>query len=82
MSEMDSNNTPLNIYIDLSKAFDTLNYLILLSKLKYYGVYGCANKLICSYLPERSQYVEYNGHKSEELPVTIGVHFDTAQLNN
>ena len=28
MSEMNSNNTPLNIYIDLSKAFDTLNYLI------------------------------------------------------
>ena len=73
MSEMDSNNTPLNIYIDLSKAFDTLNYLILLSKLKYYGVNGCANKLICSYLSGRSQYVEYNGHKSEELPVTTGV---------
>ena len=73
MSEMDSNNTPLNIYIDLSKAFDTLNYLILLSKLKYYGVNGCANKLICSYLTGRSQYVEYNGHKSEELPVTTGV---------
>ena len=65
MSEMDSNNTPLNIYIDLSKAFDTLNYLILLSKLKNYGVNGCANKLICSYLTGRSQYVEYNGHKSE-----------------
>ena len=70
MSEMDSNNTPLNIYIDLSKAFDTLNYLILLSKLKYYGVNGCANNLICGYLTGRSQYVEYNGHKSEELPVS------------
>ena len=73
MSEMDSNNTPLKIYIDLSKAFDTLNYLILLSKLKYYGVNGCANKLICCYLSGRSQYVEYNGHKSEERLVTTGV---------
>ena len=73
ISEMDNNNTPVNIYIDLSKAFDTLNYLILLSKLKYYGVNGCANKLICSYLSGRLQYVEYNGHKSEELPVTTGV---------
>ena len=73
MSEMDSNNTPLNIYIDLSIAFDTLNYLILLSKLKYYGVNESANKLICSYLSGRSQYVEYNSHKSEELPVTTGV---------
>ena len=50
ISEMDNNNTPVNIYIDLSKAFDTLNYFILLSKLKYYGVNGCANKLQCSYL--------------------------------
>ena len=73
ISEMDNNNTPVNIYIDLSKAFDTLNYFILLSKLKYYGVNGCANKLLCSYLSGRSQYVEYNGHKSEELPVTTGV---------
>ena len=73
ISEMDNNNTPVNIYIDLSKAFDTLNYVILLSKLKYYGLNGCANKLLCSYLSGRSQYVEYNGHKSEELPVTTGV---------
>ena len=50
MSEMDNNNTPLNIYmyIDLSKAFGTLNYSIILSKLKYYGVNGCTNKLLCS----------------------------------
>ena len=73
MSKIDSNNTLLNIYIGLSKAFDTLNYSILLSKLKYYGVNGCANKLICSHLSGRSQYVEYIGHKSEELPVTTGV---------
>ena len=73
ISEMDNNNTPVNIYIDLSKEFDTLNYSILLSKLKYYGVNGCPNKLLCSYLSGRSPYVEYNGHKSEELPVTTGV---------
>ena len=73
MSEMDNNNTQLHIYIDQFKAFETLNYLILLSKLKYYRVYGCTNKLICSYLSGRSQYVEYNSHKSEELYVTTGV---------
>ena len=70
---MDNNNNSVNINIDLSKAFDTLNYFILLSKLKCYGVNGCANKLLCSYLSGKSQYVEYNGHKSEELPVTTGV---------
>ena len=73
ISEMDNNNNLVNIYINLSKAFDTLNYFILLSKLKYYGVNRCANKLLCSYLSERSQYVEYNSHKLEELPVTTGV---------
>ena len=72
-SQMDNNLIPINIYIDLSKAFDTLNHSILLSKLKYYGVTGCANNLLQCYLSGRSQFVEYNGHKSEKLFVTTGV---------
>ena len=57
---MDNNLIPTNIYIDLSKAFDTINHFILLSKLKYYGVTGCENKLLQCYLSGRSQFVEYN----------------------
>ena len=72
-SKMDNNLIPTNIYIDLSKAFDTLNHSILLYKLKYYGVTGCANKLLQCYLSGRTQFVEYNGHKSEKLYVTTGV---------
>ena len=72
-SQMDNNLIPVNIYIDLSKAFDTLNHSILLSKLKYYGVTGCANNLLQCYLSGRSQFVEYNSHKSEKLSVTTGV---------
>ena len=72
-SKMDNNLIPTNIYIDLSKAFDTLNHSILLYKLKYYGVTGCANKLLQCYLSGRSQFVEYNGHRSEKLYVTTGV---------
>ena len=53
ITEMDNCNIPTNIYIDLSKAFDTLNFKILLNKLDYYGVPGCANRLIYSYLSDR-----------------------------
>ena len=70
---MDNYSIPINVYIDLSKAFDTLNHNILLSKLQYYGITGCSNDLLCSYLSGRSQFVEYNGSKSEELPIDTGV---------
>ena len=73
ISEMDNCNIPTNIYIDLSKAFDTLNFDILLNKLDYYGVQGCANRLIYSYLSERWQFVDFSGHKSSYLPIKTGV---------
>ena len=50
IKQMDQGSTPLNIYIDLSKAFETLDHSILLSKLSYYGITGCENKLFVSYL--------------------------------
>ena len=52
---MDQGIIPLNIYIDLLKAFDTLNFEILLDKLAYYGILGKAkaNSLIRSYLTDR-----------------------------
>ena len=53
IKRMDQGGTPLTIYIDLSKAFDTLDHSILLSKLSYYGITGCV-----SYLSNRYQYVE------------------------
>ena len=55
IAQMDMYNAPTNIYIDLSKAFDTLDHSILLSKLKYYGVTGCSYDLLSSYLTDRSQ---------------------------
>ena len=51
---MDQGKILLNIYIDLSKAFDTLNFEILLDTLAHYGVFlGKANSLIHSYLTDR-----------------------------
>ncbi len=57
MVEMDNNNTPISIFFDLSKAFDTINHKILLDKLKYYGIDGLAHNLIERYLTNRKQFV-------------------------
>ena len=73
LAQMNMYNLPTNIYIDLSKAFDTLDHSILLSKLKYYGVTGCSYDPLSSYLTDRSQYVEFSGHKSDTLSVSTGV---------
>ena len=73
IAQIDGCNVPTNINIDLSKAFDTLDHSILLSKLKYYGVTGCSYDLLSSYLTGRSQYVEFSVYKSDTLPISIRV---------
>ena len=55
---MNQNSCPLNLYLDLSKAFDSLKYDIFWSKLQYYGLQNMALQLLKSYLHERSQYVQ------------------------
>ena len=64
VQEIDKKLTPVNIYIDLSKAFDTLNFDILLYKLHYYGITDIALKLLKSYMSNRKQYVKYNVNES------------------
>ena len=73
VKHMDNYKIPLNIYIDLSKAFDTLDHDILLSKLNYYGIKGLENKLFRSYLSDRYQYVDFKGSYSESLKMSTGV---------
>ena len=60
---MDHNETPINIYLDLSKAFDTLDHEILMAKLQYYGIHGTPLELAKSYLTNRKQYVEIEDTK-------------------
>ena len=64
---------PVNIYLDLSKAFDSLNYDILLSKLKFYGLQNNALQLLKSYLSDRSQYVQIDNVKSNPHTVSCGI---------
>ena len=61
------------IFIDLKKAFDTVNHQILLDKLKYFGIAGIANTWFRSYLQDRMQYVEVNGTSSIINTINIGV---------
>ena len=72
-AEMDNYKTPLNIYLDLSKAFDTIIHNILLEKFNYYGVSRMANILIKSYLTSRKQYVDFQEAKSALLDITTGI---------
>ena len=61
------------IFIDLRKAFDTVNHEILLFKMEHYGIRGSTLQWFKSYLHERKQYVYINGECSELKPISCGV---------
>ena len=70
---IDNGNYACGIFIDLTKAFDTVNHNILIDKLKKYGVSGNAINLLKSYLDDRMQYVEINKTKSSLSKISCGV---------
>ena len=70
---IDDHEVPFSIFIDLSKAFDTLDHQILLNKLNYYGIEGPQLQWFKSYLTGRLQSVKYNNIISCKLELTTGV---------
>ena len=71
--EIDRTLTHITIYIDLSKAFDTLNLDILLYKLHHHGITNISLKLLNIYMSNRKQYVKYNVNESGFKEIKTGV---------
>ena len=61
------------VFIDLKKAFDTVNHDILLYKLEHYGIRGASLLWFKSYLSEHKQFVHLDGIESEVKTITCGV---------
>ena len=72
-SALDSKKVAAGIFVDLQKAFDTVNHEILVQKLNHYGVRGTVNKWFLSYLSNRSQSVSILGFNSDTLTIKHGV---------
>ena len=70
---MDRGEVNLAIFLDLKKAFDTVDHTILLAKLEKYGVRGIAGDWFISYLQNRKQFCTVNGHKSSAKMITCGI---------
>ena len=70
---LDQGKYGCGIFVDLQKAFDTVDHNILLGKLKHYGIRGVAYSWFESYLKDRKQYVSINGYNSKHLSISLGV---------
>ena len=72
-SALDSGMISCAVFIDLQKAFDTVDHEILLKKLEFYGVRGTALGWFRSYLHRRKQFVSVNGYQSSDAFMECGV---------
>ena len=70
---LDNNMVACGIFIDLQKAFDTVNHSILLDKLEHYGIRGMGNNWFKTYLSNRTQTVVINGFESDTKIMKHGV---------
>ena len=72
-TDLDNGDFVAGVFIDLKKAFDTVDHDILLKKLEYYGVRGLSRDWIQSYLKNRKQFVSISNSTSNTKEITAGV---------
>ena len=70
---LDKGNIGCGFFVDLQKAFDTVEHDILLAKLEHYGIRGMKNNWFKSYLFDRKQFLSINGHVSNQTLAKYGV---------
>ena len=73
LENVDNDEHSISIFLDLSKAFDSVNHKILLNKLEHYGIRGISLSFFKSYLSNRKQFTVVNGEMSDLLLALCGV---------
>ena len=76
----DKGQITCGLFLDLSKAFDTVNHKILLSKLYLYGIRGTSHNLFESYLHNRRKYVKIDSTKSRFENINCGIPQGSTQV--
>ena len=72
-TSLDQGSAAVGVFLDLSKAFDTIDHKILLDKLYFYGIRGTPHLWLKNYLENRKQFVDFNGTQSHRHNITCGV---------
>ena len=70
---IDNKEFTVGIFIDLSKAFDTVDQTILLDKLQHYGIRGVVHEWFSYYLNNREQFVKFNETISSRRTIKCSV---------
>ena len=73
ISNLDQGKLPVAIFLDLSKAFDTIDHNIMIHKLQYYGIKGTSLDWFKSYLSNRRQFVNFDDCNSSYSTISTGV---------
>ena len=73
IKSLENGNYVVGVFLDFSKAFDTVDHKILLAKLCHYGIRGSALDWFSSYLTNRKQFVTYNNERSELMNINCGL---------